>query len=143
MSTVALVPGAHSLLDQPCWIILINLVTLDLLRTTMAQAPGSHIPVKTGLYYISVVMTIRVATDIRHRPRLSIPSDKEKYTIVVFRLGLHPLCLLRTVLWRKVGTVPFSFVADDFFPENFGSESEYSQILEHSYGRTGYSVRWR
>ena len=64
------------------------------------------------------------------------------FTIVVFRLGLHPLCLLRTVLWRKVGTVPFYFVAYDFFPDNFGSESEFSQIDENNYERTGYSVRW-
>ena len=39
--------------------------------------------------------------------------------------------------------VPFFVVADDLFSDNFGSESEYSQIEENSYGRTGYSVRWR
>jgi hypothetical protein len=41
VSTVAFVPGAHTLLDQPCWIIVINIVTLDLLRSSMAHHPGS------------------------------------------------------------------------------------------------------
>jgi len=46
VSTVGFVPGqagqAGQVLDQPCWIIVINMVTLDLLRSSMAHDPGIY-----------------------------------------------------------------------------------------------------
>ena len=73
-------PGGHSLLDQPCWIIVINMVTLDLLRCSVAQHPGRHSltqPSHADIHYF-IVMTLRPAMEIRCRPRLSIPFEDSK-----------------------------------------------------------------
>ena len=76
MSTVSFVSSSGILLDQPCWIIVINLVTLDLLRSSMAHDPGRHKHSWVFLFSpISPfsVMTLRPAVDIKTRPRLSLP----------------------------------------------------------------------
>jgi len=132
VSTVGFVPGqagqAGQVLDQPCWIIVINMVTLDLLRSSMAHDP---------------VMTLRPAMDIRSRPRLSLPLDVSQPPVKgcghlpvpkgdsLYYCGLQAR-IAPFVLAKQRGVVE----------EPSGSESEYSQIEENIYGQTGYSVRW-
>jgi len=125
VSTVVFVPSSlgqpspHVLLEQPCWIIVINMVTLDLLRSSMVHDP---------------VMTLRPAVDIRSRPPLSLPHQVTQQPVQgesLYYCGLQariaPFVLAKH---RRV-------VEDES-----GSESEYSQIEENIYGQTGYSVRW-
>ena len=40
VTTLSFVKQSDNILEQPCWIILINLVSLDFLRTSLAQQPG-------------------------------------------------------------------------------------------------------
>ena len=47
VTTLSFVRQSDNILDQPCWIILINLVSLDFLRTSLAQQPGNHDFLKT------------------------------------------------------------------------------------------------
>ena len=81
VSTVVFVPSSlgqpspHVLLEQPCWIIVINMVTLDLLRSSMVHDPGTHSYSITTLARSILVMTLRPAVDIRSRPPLSLPHQ--------------------------------------------------------------------
>ena len=43
VTTLSFVKNNESILEQPCWIILINLVSLDFLRTSLSQQPGGNI----------------------------------------------------------------------------------------------------
>ena len=40
VTTLSFVRQSENILEQPCWLILINLVSLDFLRTSLAQQPG-------------------------------------------------------------------------------------------------------
>ena len=42
VTTLSFVRQSENILDQPCWLILINLVSLDFLRTSLAQQPGKR-----------------------------------------------------------------------------------------------------
>merc|ERR1719219_2718612 len=59
---MSFVRSNENILEQPCWIIIINLVSLDFLRTSLAQQP---------------VFTLRGCRlgDGRQRPRLSLPYE--------------------------------------------------------------------
>ena len=50
-------PSPQVLLDQPCWIIVINMVTLDLLRSSMVHNPGTH------RYSITTLATLSYPSD--------------------------------------------------------------------------------
>jgi len=63
ISAVAFVRSEAELLDSPCWIMLINVVAMDMLRSKMP-------PVKSP----------RSAIDIRNRPRIPVP-DEDPYSI--------------------------------------------------------------
>ena len=43
VTTLSFVRQSENILEQPCWLILINLVSLDFLRTSLAQQPGSKL----------------------------------------------------------------------------------------------------
>jgi len=64
VTTLSFVKNNESILEQPCWIILINLVSLDFLRTSLSQQP---------------VFTLRgcpAPGDLKSRPRLSLPYEQ-------------------------------------------------------------------
>ena len=43
VTTMSFVRSNENILEQPCWIIIINLVSLDFLRTSLAQQPGEWV----------------------------------------------------------------------------------------------------
>ena len=80
VTTLSFVRQSDNILDQPCWLILINLVSLDFLRTSLAQQPGSvMISSRPHNSYCPVsVFTLRgcPAGELRTRPRLSLPHEE-------------------------------------------------------------------
>lgn len=50
VTTMSFVRANENILDQPCWIIIVNLVSLDFLRTSLAQQPGNQSPHQPDLY---------------------------------------------------------------------------------------------
>ena len=86
-------PGSRSLLDQPCWLIVINMVTLDLLRSSLAHGPGTQL--FTSYYCTTItlfsVMTLRPPGDSRTRPRLPLPpaASKESRRDSLYYCGLQ------------------------------------------------------
>jgi len=63
ISAVAFVKNEAELLDQACWVMLINVVAMDMLRSEIP-------PVKND----------RSAVDIRNRPRIPVP-DEDPYSV--------------------------------------------------------------
>merc|ERR1719516_764842 len=63
ISAVAFVKNEAELLDQACWVMLINVVAMDMLRSKIP-------PVKND----------RSAVDIRNRPRIPVP-DEDPYSV--------------------------------------------------------------
>ena len=52
VSTMSFVRSSENILEQPCWIIIINLVSLDFLRTSLAQQPGEI----GGIFRINILI---------------------------------------------------------------------------------------
>ena len=52
---MSFVRSNENILEQPCWIIIINLVSLDFLRTSLAQQPGEWVEAETMLVIISLI----------------------------------------------------------------------------------------
>ena len=52
---MSFVRSNENILEQPCWIIIINLVSLDFLRTSLAQQPGERVEAETMLVIISLI----------------------------------------------------------------------------------------
>ena len=77
VTTMSFVRANENILDQPCWIIIVNLVSLDFLRTSLAQQPGKQSPSSLSLTLTSSVFTLRGCPlgDGRQRPRLSLPYE--------------------------------------------------------------------
>jgi len=69
ISAVAFVRNEPDVLEQPCWVMLINVVAMDMLKSKIP-------PVKT---YVSA-KTDRMGMDIRTRPRIPVP-DEDPYSI--------------------------------------------------------------
>lgn len=63
ISAIAFVRNEADILDSPCWIMLINIVAMDMLKSKMP-------PIKNP----------RPAIDIRNRPRIPVP-DEDPYSI--------------------------------------------------------------
>jgi len=63
ISAIAFVRNENDILDCPCWIMLINIVAMDMLKSKMP-------PIKNP----------RPAIDIRNRPRIPVP-DEDPYSI--------------------------------------------------------------
>jgi len=63
ISAIAFVRNEQDILDSPCWIMLINIVAMDMLKSKMP-------PIKNP----------RPAIDIRNRPRIPVP-DEDPYSI--------------------------------------------------------------
>lgn len=63
ISAIAFVRNESDILDSPCWIMLINIVAMDMLKSKMP-------PIKNP----------RPAIDIRNRPRIPVP-DEDPYSI--------------------------------------------------------------
>jgi len=63
ISSVAFVKNESEILEQPCWVMLINVVAMDMLRSKIP-------PVKND----------RSAVDIRNRPRIPVP-DEDPYSV--------------------------------------------------------------
>jgi len=63
ISAIAFVRNEQEILDSPCWIMLINIVAMDMLKSKMP-------PIKNP----------RPAIDIRNRPRIPVP-DEDPYSI--------------------------------------------------------------
>merc|ERR1712168_1091025 len=63
ISSVAFVKNETEILEQPCWVMLINVVAMDMLKSKIP-------PVKNE----------RSGVDIRNRPRIPVP-DEDPYSI--------------------------------------------------------------
>jgi len=63
ISSVAFVKNETEILEQPCWVMLINVVAMDMLKSKIP-------PVKND----------RSAVDIRNRPRIPVP-DEDPYSV--------------------------------------------------------------
>merc|ERR1712117_186979 len=62
ISAVAFVKNESDILDQPCWVMLINIVAMDMLKSKIPPVKAER-PV-----------------DIRHRPRIPVP-DEDPYSV--------------------------------------------------------------
>ena len=84
LTTMSFVKSNENILEQPCWIIIINLVSLDFLRTSLAQQPGQsgHDSEGDDYNYCSSVFTLRAGRlgEGRQRPRLSLPYEHSQTT---------------------------------------------------------------
>lgn len=83
VTAVAFVKHESQLLDCPCWIMIINLVAMDMLKARIppVKSPqtqnGERIVVANGVPLPAPIPVINGGQDIRNRPKIPIPHSDE------------------------------------------------------------------
>lgn len=86
ISAIAFVRNEAEILDSPCWIMLINIVAMDMLKSKMPPSTKTVLPdFCTPRCNASSFLSVKnprpaAAIDIRNRPRIPVP-DEDPYSI--------------------------------------------------------------
>ncbi|ODM97844.1 Dwarfin sma-2 [Orchesella cincta] len=100
VTAVSFVKQENQLLDCPCWIMILNLVAMDMLKARIppVRSPqpngtmsptGERMAVANGVPLPAPIPVMNGATDIRNRPKIPLPrdDDDDPYSMLVGQKG--------------------------------------------------------
>ena len=80
---MAFVKNETDILEQPCWVMLINIVAMDMLKSKIPPGKRNQLPAcRLCLSITSPLLSVKNErpVDIRNRPRIPVP-DEDPYSV--------------------------------------------------------------